>query len=529
MGFLLRAGKSIRETIDSVDNENGLFYDLISFDPRGVGLSEPAIRCVNDPQLDRSWQIREMEEGVFESSDAALGRLWSMSVARGLSCSLPQVDQGAGDIREFVSTASVARDMLEIVERHGEWRQRETEGIVQAAAAAATQTKAQSESLLQRLRHRPGEEKIQYWGFSYGTYLGNTFAAMFPDRVHRIVVDGVVDAYNYRQTLWSDNLLDTEKALDTFYHHCARVGHPACALANETGPTTAEGVRQRVANITTSLYHNPLPVISPNPEIITYSDIRNLIGTSLYTPIPSFPHMANVLAAVERGNATAFADLLRSYHTYSCPSNNQTTSTRNHSNNDASLSHDATMAIACTDGEDQSTLTQPTFAAYARALAHTSPSIGSIWSTHRLHCIHYRVRARHRFQNAWEANTSHPILLIGNTADPVTPGVFAHTMARGFRGAVALTQDSAGHCSTSAHSACTVGFVRRYFQTGELPPVNTTCEADEVPFGDGRGGDEVGVSEAKRRTRRMNRALHEVGGGFMRLGMLGKMRDAWFD
>jgi len=129
----VRASKHIRETIDTLEGEDGLYYDLISFDPRGVGETKPAVTCVANQQLAHSWQVRVMEEGVFESSDAAMGRLWSMSVAMGQSCSLPLESTAQGtpaDMRQFVTTASVARDMLEIVERHGEWREKEVERIL---------------------------------------------------------------------------------------------------------------------------------------------------------------------------------------------------------------------------------------------------------------------------------------------------------------------------------------------------------------------------------------------------------------
>ncbi|KAF2773910.1 hypothetical protein EJ03DRAFT_71529 [Teratosphaeria nubilosa] len=123
-----------------------------------------------------------MEEGVFEASDAALGRLWSMGVARGKSCALPPAD-GEQDIRRYVTTASVARDMLEIVEIHGRWREREALQLLSHAEKSChsrrLSTTPQAKPVIEvpkQLRYKPGEERLQYWGFSYGTYLGNTFA-----------------------------------------------------------------------------------------------------------------------------------------------------------------------------------------------------------------------------------------------------------------------------------------------------------------------------------------------------------------
>lgn len=528
--FLQRAADPIRKTIDS---EDGKAYDLISFDPRAVGRTLPAVQCFNNLRFDQSWQVRVMEEGVFEASNAALGRLWSMAVARGQSCSLAPVDGGV-EPKKYVTTAYVARDMLELVERHGEWRHKEAERLLQGPKCGrSARLMGDSMEVPESIAYKPGEEKIQYWGFSYGTYLGNTFAAMFPDRVHRLIVDGVVDAYNYKKTLWSDNLLDTEKDMDLFYYHCARVGYPTCALANETGETKPEDVEQRLANLEKSLYHNPLPVVGPIPEVITYSDIKNLIFASLYSPIQGFPYMANLLAALEKGDGTEFAKLLKPYHDFSCPahgSNGFSIVPLRNNSGPVGLSYDATMAIACSDGDDQSWVNKTEFAKYEKKLAKSSPNIGSMWSTVRMLCIHYNVRPVHRFEGPWVANTSHPLLMIGNTADPVTPVKHARNMAKGFEGAVALTQDSAGHCSSSTYSKCTKDYIRRYFQTGELPPVGTVCSADEKPFGPGSNETEIldaGEMAARQASAGIAAALHSAGGHFMRQSLGGEMSDPW--
>lgn len=293
--FLQSYRNQIREVLEG-HHAHDKFFDLISFDPRGVGDSRPKVRCFDDLVFDESWSLRVLEEGVFSSSDAAFGRIWSLTKLRSGVCSLPT---DAIDFKKYVSTASVARDMLEIVERHGEWREQEAKRRLaqhKACQNADSSVSAQEESeLLERLKYRSGEEKIQYLGFSYGSYLGNTFAAMYPDRIHRLVVDGVVDAYDYTKSLWFDNLVDTEKDMNLFYHHCARVGYPACAIANETGKTTEEGVRERTLNIIQSLYHNPLPVFDPVPEVISYSDVKSLILAALYSPIQMFPMMSALL------------------------------------------------------------------------------------------------------------------------------------------------------------------------------------------------------------------------------------------
>nr|POF15202.1 putative hydrolase [Quercus suber] len=510
VGFLVAAGHLLKAVLDSDD---GKYYDIISFDPRGVGDSRPSIQCFENLNFEQSWAMRRHEEGFFESSDAALGRLWSMSMANSRSCTLAK---DGPDIRSFVSTVSVARDLLEIMERHGQWREKEAKRILKyrrPSSYSSVQNKSAAD-ILESVRYQRGAEMIQYWGFSYGTYLGTTFAAMYPDRVKRLAVDGVVNADDYVQTLWSDNLLDAEKTMDLFYEHCARAGFPACALANKTGESTVAGIKERTDSIIASLHHNPLPVIGPNPEVITYNDVRALIVEALYAPVQKYTIMANLLADIERGNGTAFAATLADEHSFQCGG----PAYRSH-NRHGGIAADSMVAISCTDGNDQTWMNRTMFEKYVKELVAISPSMGSAWSTIRMHCIHWGVRPHHRFVGPWKAKTSHPVLMIGNTADPVTPVRHAHHMAKGFEGAVVLTQDSGGHCSISAFSVCTTNHIRKYFQTGELPPPNTTCPADEIPFGPSRGVLDTAsaeILEGRERSAGFSRGFAAAGGGLMR-------------
>lgn len=132
----------------------------------------------------------------------------SLDQAFGSLCETKDLDD---DILTYVSTASVTRDIIEITDRAEELRQ-----------ARKTVRKDSNQHPLSAGNEESHDKpaRVLYWGFSYGTILGNTLASMFPGRMGRVVLDGVDDVYDYHQGKWLCNLLDTEKIVDYFYDTC---------------------------------------------------------------------------------------------------------------------------------------------------------------------------------------------------------------------------------------------------------------------------------------------------------------------
>jgi TAP-like protein len=104
-------------------------------------------------------------------------------------------------------------------------------------------------------------------------------------------------------------------------------------------------------------------------------------------------------------------------------------------------------------------------------------------------CATWRMRAKERYTGDFAVKTRNPIMLIGNTYDPVTPLRSAHNVSGAFEGSVVLQQDSYGHCSISQPSVCTAKAVRKYFLDGVLPEEGTVCESDVKPFETTRWSD----------------------------------------
>ncbi|KAJ7083196.1 Alpha/Beta hydrolase protein [Mycena belliarum] len=240
-------------------------FDVIGFDPRGIARSTPRVSYFATRVERELWTGRSATRKLSMNASAdALSRAWAEAVIEGQLAGA----RDDGSLR-FINTDHTARDMLRIVQAHG-------------------------------------SEKLQYWGFSYGSVLGATFASMFPDNVGRLVLDGVVDSENYFATEWSNNLLDTDKTYSAFLDGCVAAGPEGCAFFAPTAEKIAESVNALCA----SLRARPIPVRTPTAfGLVDYSMLRRVLLASLTAPYAAFPALAQALADLAAGNATRLFEM----------------------------------------------------------------------------------------------------------------------------------------------------------------------------------------------------------------------------
>lgn len=327
---------------------------------------------------------------------------------------------------------------------------------------------------------------------------------MYPNRIGRMVLDGVGDLGDYYNTVWMRGLNDTDKIMSKFFDYCIVAGKDKCAL-NIDNSTSSE-LRGSVESLISSLHQDPIAVAgnrTRGPEIITYSDVMMMIRKLIYRPLDYFPEMADLLADIVHGNGSAFAAYKQRAHKPTCPFS------KSNSDHDSCQTYsggwEVTKAILCSDGRDITNTTKEDFRGIRKALYQQSRWMGEFWSTVTLPCVHWRVRPKWGITaDEIKGETSHPILWIGNTLDPVTPLANAHAMSKRFPGSVVLQQNSEGHVCISSPSVCTYGHVRNYFQTGDLPAAGTVCQPDQLPFGhmtasgdDLSGEDEISSLELR--------------------------------
>jgi len=416
-------------------------FDLVGFDPRGVGRST-ALRCFGNLRQSTqafapfAFPMTPEEEAIVAAGDALLAR---------------QCAQRGNKIGDHMSTANVARD-------------------------------------LDRLRAAAGDAQLSYVGLSYGTYLGTTYANMFPDHVRAVVVDGVLDPIAWANVegeipfstrLRSD--AGAQTALEKFFALCD--ANAACAF----GPDSAN----RFADLTDRLLVEPVPFTDPTTGeqfLLTYQDLIGFTLGSLYDSF-SFPFLAEMLALIEASApplaiGQAFNRLVGA---------NGLISKRGFPQYPNFV--EAFPAVACEDSNN------PTdYAVWSQQGALADATIGyfgRIWTWASSPCAVWPLPDADRYVGPFNHQTSNPVLVIGNLYDPATRYEGAVTVHGLLPNSALLTVDVAGHTSLGL-SFCAGALTGQYL----LDPASadsidgTVCPPEFDPF------DTAPVAAAATRTQR---------------------------
>ncbi|KAJ7461354.1 TAP-like protein-domain-containing protein [Mycena galericulata] len=399
-------------------------FDIVGFDPRGISYSTPLISFFKT-NTDRQMLIPSTSTIGYPSLNAssdAVSEEWAKFQLLGKLA----VAQDTDDFMQYMTTDNIARDILGITEAFG-------------------------------------FEKLQYWGISWGSVLGATFATLFPvSSTWRLIIpvselEQTVLPVDKRRIVPANltaQMVDTDKTMQTFYDGCAAAGPDGCAFY---APSASE-ISVNLEELTASILEQPIPVITAESfGIVDFDYLRNAILNALFSPYDSFIALAEGLAGLVTGNATTL------YAQSDAPSFE--------CNSSAPPFHEnyleAFMAITCGD---------------ALPVTDNVAQLRQFYEMPR-GCRVSRISFRAPVPCPVGAqNTSFPLMVVGNTLDPATPLVGAVKTAALFPGSGLLTQDSPGHTSLTAPSLCTYGYYRQYFVNGTLPPPGTVCAVNATLF-----------------------------------------------
>jgi pimeloyl-ACP methyl ester carboxylesterase len=312
--FALFGGQILQQIV-------GLDQDIIGFDPRGIGETTPVADCFAFPSDRKSkeltgadisrgffhkflWVLSGQETGMVNTSVDSLEKIDVRDRAAAKLCQTKDDLYGEDSILRHVSTPSVARDMLSILDAWDAWM--EVKGDDDSGKENAQIGSAEA---VEEDKSLDTKGKLVYWGFSYGTLLGATFAAMFPDRVGRVILDGVVDADYYVSPMWEESLLDADKVMTSFFHFCHKAGK-RCALYRD-GDSESD-IQARFEGANERLKKNPVKGVNPQsltPTVFTHHFLKFFIFQLIYSPITTFPIMAQILDMLHRGDETTLLSI----------------------------------------------------------------------------------------------------------------------------------------------------------------------------------------------------------------------------
>ncbi|KAH8812049.1 TAP-like protein-domain-containing protein [Xylogone sp. PMI_703] len=500
LGIVLRLGSQIQQVV-------GLERDIIGFDPRGIGATIPRADCFAFPPPDAGdkpepgyedsqlgfdkrlkWLLMSREVGLVNSSSTALKSLDIRAKALGKLCEEKDAIYGDNSILRFSGTPNVARDMLSIIDAWDDWL--ELHDAAEPLVTGETETLSSASTDSYPLDTKG---KLVYWGFSYGSFLGATFASMFPDRVGRVILDGVVDADLYVSPIWEESLLDADKVLESFFKYCYEAGEKCAIYKSGDNISAIEG---KYRNIMTDLEESPIYFvehITKVPVILYHTDVKQFLFQTLYSPVTMFPLLAELLKSIDQRSMPQMMQYIQPGFANSClpkyPAHIYPT--------------DAQAAIMCSDKRYHLNETIDNLELMFEEMAKIS-SFADIWMTLMIGCDSWAIET-HDPPMRWDDHPAHkpkpiktafPLLFISNSADPVTPLYAGVKMAKKFVGAGLIEQISGGHCSLAAASRCTLGKIRAYLNEGKVPPVPEIdskgkeleggkwdrCEPDEWPW-----------------------------------------------
>ncbi|KAK6532577.1 hypothetical protein TWF281_006760 [Arthrobotrys megalospora] len=462
--------KQIRSTVV------GPGWDILGFDPRGIGYAVPWGNCdiipwsfeperQNATKVPKSPQPKfgrrasklppnndEVSYGVLIPNDPPSWKAQSYESGNEFKTACQNLISKYNQAGQHMNTVVVATDLLSI------------------AKALARERKQPEKSAL-----------VNFYGLSYGTIIGQYFATLYPNNVGKFFLDGVVNADTWVSL---DDVKTTvthvDKAWSRFFTSCYNAGPKRCSFF--TG-RNSHAIRDRFNAITAKLNATKYELEGrPYAPMVAnvLSTLKLLIFSSIYNAHHTWPYMADFFVAAEPLFAPnpadwdfsaiqqAFFELqLRDGVTYA----------------PVTAIPESYTQVACSDARD---LRGTKFtAADERAWKAASKIGGYTKLSRKIQCSLWGIRPSWQWYGPVGGPTKTPILFAGTSLDPITPFENAETARKLFKGAKMFYVDEIAHTTFNAKNACAARHALAYFQHGTLPGHNNRCKEEIPPFFNG--------------------------------------------
>jgi pimeloyl-ACP methyl ester carboxylesterase len=380
-------------------------FDIIGFDPRGVALSTP-LDCLTDKEVDEFIAF----DGTPDN-DQELKESMQLSINLANGCLAVE-----NNLIAHVGTKEAARDM-------------------------------------DIIREVVGDEKLYYFGASYGSYLGGMYAELFPDKVGRLVLDGAVDPSLSGVEQSFDQAVGLDTALKRFVEDCSK--YDDCPLTK-----TGDAAIKEIRNFLESLDETPLKTDDPDRELTQSMGVYAVAGF-LYND-EWWSYMRQALASAFKGDGT---DLLTIVDLFNERQDDGTYATN---------STEVIYAINCFDSPSNATEEE------VKQLAKDWVKVASIFGDYlawgNLACTIWPVKDPNPI-NKFSAIGAAPIVVVGTKFDPATPYKWALGLSSQLTSSVLLTYEGDGHTAYMRGSKCIDDEIENYLVEGIVPRKNLVCPA----------------------------------------------------
>ena len=379
-------------------------YDVVGFDPRGVARSAP-IECVTDEQMDAML-------GFDPSPDTAeeLEQREELQEQFAQGCV-----QNAPELMGQISTVEAARDM-------------------------------------DILRSSLGDEQLTYVGASYGTFLGTTYATLFPERVGRLVFDGAMDPTLSAREINLGQAEGFERASRAYAESCVSTGE--CPLGDDVETAVAG-----IPAFLDELDANPLPVRGDTVEELTGGWGMYGIIVAMYDEV-GWPLLSQALAQAQQGDGTMLMFLANLY------------ASRSSDGSYDGNGMQAIRAINCLDRPAEDSVEPPDRAELVEQFEQVSPTWGRYLAS--AGCRAWPAEAQETIED-YSAAGADPIVVIGTTRDPATPYEWAVSLAEILDSGVLVSYDGDGHTAYGRSNDCVQDAVDGYLIEGTVPEDGLRC------------------------------------------------------
>jgi pimeloyl-ACP methyl ester carboxylesterase len=411
-------GGTAVDTIHAIGS--GLFgavndrFDIVGVDPRGVGQTQPSVAC----------DANQETQGIYSQPFVTPFNLNVGALVAKDKAYIRRCKQLNGNVLDYITTGNTARDM-------------------------------------DRVRAAMGDAKLNYFGFSYGTFLGSTYASLFPNRYRAMVLDGPVDVkgwINKPMQGLREQSQGFERALGRFFQACA-ANQSSCGFG---GSDPADAFEQLVAEA----YVHPLPATGDDPRPVDGDDLAAGAVLAMYAK-QLWPFFVFALQGAQEGDGTGFRLLSDFFY---------------------GRNPDGTYD----PGLDRYFLITAADQRYQRGVdLYLDAGDGSWglfdhswWNTGytELNYGLYNPDSNGVYRGPFRASRSAPTVLeVATTYDPATPFRGALRTAAELGNVRLLTMRGDGHTAYGGNSACIDDAVNAYIETLALPARGAVCQ-QEVPF-----------------------------------------------